>query len=557
MHCKEIEEKLIDYIDGILDEEEARAVNEHIENCGDCKKNLDGLKETINDIGEANKNIEAPHDFIETIKKEVAIKRSLVRQPRRKTAYIVLVSILITLLITGVFANESLQAYIEIWKGRSLKESHSIEQLIAEGYGEKMNIVSVDKNIKVTLESVIADDINTVFLIEVEDLSGENKYAPILWENTIAANGKFNYYLPGSSNALMIDKASIEGSFLLHTPEKNKTRTVLAFSPIASEHDEVELIISALQVIAEDDTSTPHAFGGQYYYDKRFDDITEGSWRFKVQVKPSESHVFDINEEMILDGHRILFNQLKVSPTKTTLTYKFNGKQNNAYVLNGINNIMLEADGILYEMKSYGRGSMRTNNYGSVESTLSFDTMYFQMPNRIKITVEGYTINVNEQSIFEIDIKRPFPQEFQYLDSKLSVTNVQGDENMIRISMDNLGEKYFERLLFNVFINNREYMEAQYAGRPLHPEDVKNRQVSGYDILLNNTTKTLDDFPDKGYEINEGYIKYINYDGTEKAAEELMLKGTLDDKIKSIQIRIGGYEEQRIAKGSLTFKLVK
>lgn len=557
MLCKELDEKLIDYIDGMLDEYDTLAVKNHIEHCEDCKDNLDKLKEGMNYIEKINKNIETPHNLMKNVKKEVENKRNLTRKPKVKIGYVALVSILMTLLITGVFANESIQTYLEEWKNRGVKESQSIEQLIADEYGEKLNLISKDQNIKVTVESVVADDINTVLLIQVEDLKGEKKYAPILWDNTIIANGSFNDYLPGNPDAFEMDKARIKGSFLLHTPEKNKTRTVLSLSPIASKHDEIELIINALQVITEEDTTVPHAMGGQYYYDKHSEDIIEGLWSFKVPVKTSESIVIDINEEMVLDGNKIIFNQLKVSPTMSTLTYKFNKRQNKEYIIDHLNNISIEADGKLYEMKSYGRGSMRTNNYGPSEGTISFDTMYFQIPKKIKITVDGYNISVDEKSILEVDVSKSFPQEFRYLNSKIRVTNIQGDENIIRISMDNLGEKYFDRLLFKVFVNGTEYIEAQYAVKSLFPNDNKNNQVSSYDILLNNTTNTLDGYPAEGYGVNERYINYSDYGSGENLVEEVILNDTLDDKIESVQVRISGYEEQRDASGSLSVKLNK
>lgn len=123
--------------------------------------------------------------------------------------------------------------------------------------------------------------------------------------------------------------------------------------------------------------------------------------------------------------------------------------------------------------------------------------------------------------------------------------------------MDNLGEKYFERLLFKVFINDKEYMETQYAVKPLCPMDNKNRQVSSYDVLLNNTANTLESYPAEDYGVNAGYVNYRDYDSAENLVEELILKDTLDDKIKSVQIRISGYEERRDAKGSITVKLNK
>lgn len=556
MLCKDVEDKIIDYIDGLLEKEDYLIVKNHIENCAGCKNNLEELTQAIDCIGEINKNINPPCNLMEIVRKNVEIKRKLTKKPRFKVGYIVLVSILSALLITGVFANESIKTYFEVWKDKGLEESQSIDQLILDGYGENLDLICEDKNIRVKIESVVADNINTVFLIEVEDLNGEKKYAPILGDKTTFANGNFNYYLPGK-DVFKVDKARVQGSFLIHTPEKNKTRTVLAFNPVASEQEEIEIIINALEAISEKDTTLPHAIGGEYYYDKNFENIVEGFWSFNVPIKPSQSITFDINEEMDLDGHKITFNKLIVSPTMTTLTYKFNKRQNKEYIVDYLNNINIEADGKLYEMKSYGRSSSTANVFGPSEAMIPFDTMYFKIPKKIKIVVEGYSITVKDQHVLEIDVDKPFPQDFDYLGSKIRVTNAQGDENLIRVSMDNIGEKYFERLLFHTLINGKEYIETQYAVKPFLSDGSHSKQVSSYDILLNNTTNTFDDYPKNGYRVSGRTVNYLAYENDKKVVDELKLKDTLDDKIKSVIIKIEGYQENRNTTGSITLKLNK
>ena len=555
MLCKEVEEKLIDYIDGILDEKDHLAIENHIKHCTSCEEELKELKESIEYINLIDKDIKAPHNLMETVKKEVENKRSLNKKPKKKVGYIALVSIIVTLLMTDVFANESIKTYLEAWKDKGLQESQSIEQLIAEGYGEKVNIISEDKNIKVKIESVIADDINTVLLIEIEDLTGKGKYVPILGDDTIVANGNFKYYSPGYPENFIIDNASIQGSFLLYTPEKNKTRTVLSLDPVGSNYEEIELIINSLKAISEEETRIPR--GGRLYYDQVSKDIIEGLWEFKVLVKPSESIVFDINEEMDLNGHKIIFNQLKISPTMTTLTYKFNKRQNKEYILESLLNINIEAKDKIYETKSYGGNRMNSNNYRPTEGRVSFDTMYFEIPNKIKISVDGYDTMVNEEAIIEIDVKKPFPQDFKYLDSTIRVNKVQGDENIIRISMDNLGEKYFERLLFTVLVNGEEYMESQYAAKFIYPDDPKRTHVSSYDILLNNTSIIYDNYPKEGYSVSMRGVKYYDYNPDDIKVDELTLNNTLDDEIKSVIIKINGYKEKKYIEGNLSLKLKK
>lgn len=557
MLCKDVEEKIIDYIEGTLSEEGHFAVEDHIKNCGKCQQEVKEIRESIGYMESMGSAIAVPEGFMESVKNKVENNKKLGKKPKRRWGTVALISALIAVLITGVFAEEGIKSYFEVWKSKSLEESQSIEQLIAEGYGEKLNLSDEDQDIKITVESIIADDMNTVLLIEVEDLKGENKYAPIRWEKSIFANGNFNYLTPDRSG-ISSNKSRVEGTFILHSPEKNITRAVVAFSPVASDYEDIELVINALEIIPDGEIHFPHAIGGQYYYDKHRDRIVDGLWTVKIPVQPSKSVIFEIHEEMDLDGHIIIFDKLIISPTMTTLTYKFNKRQNPAYILNSLKKIAIEADEKLYnEMKSFGKGSMDPDPVGPTKGSMSFDTMYFEIPKKIKITVDGYEIAVKEQKTLEIDIHQPFPQDFEYLGSKLRVNNVQGDEHLVRVSMDNLGEKYFERLMFGILINNKRYTETLYAVKPLVPDDIQDNRALSYDILLNNIAQAFKAYPAEGYQISSGFINYYEYETKEEKIENLELKDTLDERIKSVNIQIEGYEEKRNATGSVTFKLNK
>ncbi|ABW18254.1 DUF4179 domain-containing protein [Alkaliphilus oremlandii] len=557
MLCKDVKEKIIDYIEDLLDKESYLAVEHHIKNCSRCQQEIKEIRESIGYVESMGNAMIVPEGFMESVKNKVEHNKKLGKKPKRRVGTAIFVAALIAVLITGVFAEEGIKSYFEEWKSKSLEESQSIEQLITEGYGEKLGISTEDQDIKITVESIMADDMNTVLLIEVEDLKGEKKYAPIRWRESTFANGNFNYLSPDTSGE-PTDKSGIMGDFILHSPEENITRAVVAFSPIASDYEEIELVINALEVISDGETRLPHAIGGQYYYDKHRDRIVDGLWTVKIPVQPSKSKIFDIHEEMDLDGHTITFDKLIISPTMTTLTYHFNKRQDPAYILNSLRNITMEADGKLYNrMKSFGRGSMYPDPFGPTKGSISFDTMYFEIPKKIKITVEDYEIAVKEQKTLEISPQKPFPQDFEYLGSKIRVNNVRGDENLIRVSMDNLGEKYFERLMFEILINNKRYTETLYAVKPLVPDNLLDRRVLSYDILLNNTAQDFKDYPAGDYMVSSSFVNYYEYETKEEKIEDLKLKDTLDESIKSVRIQIEGYEENRNATGSVSFKLKK
>ena len=42
--CREMEERLNDYLDGLLDEADRQAVDRHVGDCPGCRETLDGLR---------------------------------------------------------------------------------------------------------------------------------------------------------------------------------------------------------------------------------------------------------------------------------------------------------------------------------------------------------------------------------------------------------------------------------------------------------------------------------------------------------------------------------
>lgn len=557
MLCKDVEEKIIDYIEDLLDKESYLAVEHHIKNCSRCQQEIKEIRESIGYIESVGNAMVVPEGFMESVKNKVEHNKKIGKKPKRRVGTAIFVAALIAVLITGVFAEEGIKSYFEEWKSKSLEESQSIEQLITEGYGEKLGISTEDQDIKITVESIMADDMNTVLLIEVEDLKGEKKYAPIIDGDGIVAEGKFNYE-EGRSDIFKLTRAEVKDSQLLYTTEKNRTKTILSFNPVDHEYGKMALKISALEAISEDETRVPHAIGGQHYYDRYAENIVTGLWQFDINVKPFKSIVFDINEEMNLDGNKIVFDKLIISPTMTRLTYKFNSRQNKEYRIERLHHVKIEADGKIYgDLKGYGNSYINSTDFYPRKGAFSFDSMYFQVPSKIKITVGGYSIKVEQRETFSIERNQPFPQEFHYLGSKISVNSVQGDANLIRISMENLGERYFENLNFEILVNNKKFIETQYAKKFLFPEDEDRVYEVGYDVLLNNTTKILNDYPKEGYRVALKTFDYMAYEDQEKKVEDLKLQDTLDESIKSVRIQIEGYEENRNATGSVSFKLKK
>ncbi len=109
MNCKEIEHKLIFYIEGDLPENEQQEISSHLKNCKSCSQKLAILKESYN--------------FIETEKKQEAnafiatqiIAKIKAKSEKQKSTFI---KILQPLLITAFLI-------LAVWVGNIVSNSYS------------------------------------------------------------------------------------------------------------------------------------------------------------------------------------------------------------------------------------------------------------------------------------------------------------------------------------------------------------------------------------------------------------------------------------------------
>ncbi|MFC1859016.1 anti-sigma factor family protein, partial [Thermodesulfobacteriota bacterium] len=66
MKCKEIKQRLSEYVDDALDSEQQHAVEDHLTSCKACREELVSLHSLIKEIA-AVEAVRAPDDFMETL----------------------------------------------------------------------------------------------------------------------------------------------------------------------------------------------------------------------------------------------------------------------------------------------------------------------------------------------------------------------------------------------------------------------------------------------------------------------------------------------------------
>ncbi|NLC03454.1 MAG: DUF4179 domain-containing protein, partial [Tissierellia bacterium] len=171
MNCKDMEERLITYIDGELSPEENMRVKEHLETCSTCMEEYKELKSTIDYVTDNSNNI----DTSKARELDLNIKR---RKRVKRFTRTGLIAIALSLLLVVTAVATDLFGLMEGWKKSSEITESAWEDLLDNGVGQKLDISAIDKDIKITAEGVISDELNTIILLKIEDLKDQNKYSP-------------------------------------------------------------------------------------------------------------------------------------------------------------------------------------------------------------------------------------------------------------------------------------------------------------------------------------------------------------------------------------------
>ena len=420
MACSDIKEKLIDYIDKTLSKEERERINSHLKECSDCSKELKGLKDTISYVEGERDSIKVPKDIVKNINRDNLksnVSISKVKMPFKVS--LVAIALFAIFVVTSFAADEL--GILNWWKERSLKESQSIEELISRGYGDDIGISKTDNSIKITLESVVADDINTILMMTIEDLEGNRKLIP--YYEGIFASGDFKLG-EYEDNAL-------NGDTNLYTEESNKSKVIINLKPLDKENGNIKLSLEDLII-------------NQGKIDNK-GKVVKGNWDFEIPVTKHDSVVYKLDKSMKINNRDIFFDELVIAPTKTLLKYSYT-----SVLTKDLSDFSIIAKDKEYKSKRFGFSSSSSHSStGENSGTVEFDSMYFDNVDNVNIKVNSYVKEVLNFAEYDIALDKGFPQEFEYMGSKIAIENiVVGEETTKVIMTESLENRKYERLEF-------------------------------------------------------------------------------------------------------------
>lgn len=518
MDCMEIRGKLIDYIDDNLEDAEKEEIRLHIEGCTECEKEYEEILEAAHYVQQGFEKISVPHGFMDDVKnsiKQSAVKRFRIKKPL-KTIFIA--AALIILFTITAFAAGGFD-FLKWWQEKSIKESKSIEELIASGYGENVNVSAQDKNIKFTIENVVADDTCTILSYSIEDLNKEKKYMLNDHMKGDLIEGEFIYHFEQVKNPYIADT-------ILYSDIPYVQKGMIRLEPIMAENSRITITINKLQ-----------------YGDKKPISSVDGSWKLNIPITKHKAKTYTLNKEVDIDGNKVIFKEIKIAPTNTALTFSYDESQK-GYNIGGFYDIKLIADGKQYMPKYMGAGSYKSiKSYNEV--TLEFDSMYLDNPDKVNVFVGGYTANVHQYAYYDINVNKPFPQVFEYFGSKISIDDIKIGEDKTEVTMSQIfGENRYENINVEFGVKGHSLAYSSYNREQKIVFDKKGREID---------LKDMEDAKIKKLEPKIYFTKQLftieDPPGIEKIPKEYHT-----GKLIPIQLKVWGYQETRYVNESFTIK---
>ena len=432
MNCKKIEERLIDYIDGELSDEENTEIKDHLENCSNCQNEYVELKATIDYVMDNSKDIDTSKD----IKLNTNIKRRKIVMRFTRTGLIAIVLSLV-LVVTAVATD--LFGLMEHWKRSSEIVETAWEDLLDNGIGQKLDISATDKDIKITAEGVISDELNTIILLKVEDLKGNNKYTPfqnssrnIEDSRAIVLGGDISNDEDWEDNIpIMYDFEPMHS--ILYAEDENVIKLMVWTNPLDKEVGNIDISIKNLQV-----TTTPYENEGNKIY---------GNWNLTIPVEVVESKTYKVDEKMDMDGQEVDIKQIIIAPTATSVQYGLNpyNKEKDYY----IENISFSIE---TEKKTYGKSDLSLNYtfFGAEDKykvgEYRAQSLYLQDPNEIDLIINSYKASTRGNQSYTIDYDN-LPQVLEYKNNKITIEDIELNEDSTRILIkedDSIDRKYIK-----------------------------------------------------------------------------------------------------------------
>lgn len=478
MVCKNIQELFIDHLEGKLDETRRPEFEQHVESCEQCKLELKELEQIIASLESEQDAIQIPDNFMVNVRQAVTTTQKQRRKIDRRPAMTGLVAALFLMLFVGTaVATNGFASFMEWWKDFGDKQNEQMKNYVQHGLGDYVNIEAESNGIKITVTSVVADDIQTLIYYEIENKQKENKYMINYNEGLHIVNqgdiwsGREEPFDPPVHHHLS-----------LYSESDHVYKGRLGTAPLTRDEGTIQLELSKIQKVI--DTADGLPIPGP-----ENNEFIEGEWHFDIPVKKHPAIVHELHTETEIEGNPVIFDKLTVAPTITVLSYRYRN-ENPDRRMDFVTIASLESKGKHVYGDPLGVGSFGgSGGYegGWNKSEATFESLYLEKPTDVHVHIGSASFTIKEQADFAIDVSKTFPQTFEYLGTSISIENIEvGQPTKITLSEE-----------LNA---NRVYQSLDYRFYDKDNRGSSNSSVDGYYIDKNGARyNAIENF----YRLNE------------------------------------------------------
>lgn len=444
--CTSYYSDYIDYLEGSLGRPRKIDFEIHIHHCQHCQEDLGTFQEvmlSLVNLAERSEEVQMPMDFMESIKarfNEENKKRQGKKQKRKKIG-LVTVSIFTVLLAIGYFTGAFTSLYYT-WT----EEDPELRSLLQNGYGERLDLEAESNGVKITIKSVIADDIQTLVYYEVEDTENSNQYF-------------MNYH-----DGVYVDTehAVMNSTFLSYNPpdlesnvngKKNVYSGKMSLFPLIMDNDKITLNINKLHILPEDSS-------GGYVNNIEF---KSGLWSFEIPVTKQPSIEYTLNQETEIEGIPIRFEKLKIAPTATGLQYSIHiGDEKKQF--NYLNFNQLKVDDQQLKPDLFGGSPIPAQEE---VNWITYETIFEPIinkgkPEEVNVQFESAQLSFFDQLTYMLDVNGEYPQTFEYGGSTMTIEElVVGQPTTMTISNHDIKHRSYESIHFTILGNDNEHIRME------------------------------------------------------------------------------------------------
>lgn len=463
MNCKVCQELLVEYVDGMLDGTAKQGVEQHLQTCECCLKELKDYEQMIATLASENESIQVPDDFMSNVRRAVArTQKSRPRRYKRRAMMGLVATLFLTLFVGTAVATNSFTNFADWWKDFGDKQEEQMEHFVQHGLGEHLNLSAESNGVKVTITSVVADDIQTLIYYEVEDQQQDHKYMINFMDGLQVVN----------QDELWNDTdRPARNSLMIYSESESIYKGRLGIAPMPTDEGTIQLELSKLEQVIDPPASMEAALERLF---------KEGNWRFDIPVKKHPAIVHELEIETEIDGNPVVFDTLTIAPTTTILSFQYLN-DNPDKKMDYLTIASLESNGKHVYPGLFGMsGSAGGSSDGWHSSKATFDSLYFDNPTKIHVHVGSAGFTVEEPAQFAINVAQELPQTFNYLGNRISVDQIDiGERTKMKMTEE--------------FSKNRAYETLRYSINDKDGRGSSNSNIDGYVVDKNGEQYKLVD----------------------------------------------------------------